>query len=83
MVGIVGPGEWITGGLWGAYEEWALGAERAGARKTARWEPARDAIDPLTPDNPCLLSSFDSKLFLANTAALRGGGSRCAGRLRG
>ena len=70
VAGIVGPGEWITGGLWGAYEEWALGAERAGARKTGRWEPARDTIDPLTPDNPCLLSSFDSKLFLANTAAL-------------
>ena len=74
VVGIVGPGEWITGGLWGAYEDWALGAESAGVRKTGRWEPARDTIDPLTPDNPCLLSSFDNELFLANTVALEAAG---------
>ena len=36
--------------------------------------PIGRTIDPLTPDNPCLLSSFDSKLFLANTAALRAAG---------
>lgn len=74
VVNIVGPGEWITGGLWGAYEQWALGAEKAGAQAKGRWEPDRAAIDPLTPENPCLLSSFDSKLFLANTPALRAAG---------
>lgn len=74
VVRIVGPGEWITGGLWGAYEQWALGAETAGARKTSRWEPAKETIDPLTRDNPCLLSSFDGKLFLANSAALEAAG---------
>jgi predicted amidohydrolase YtcJ len=71
---VVGPGEWITGGLWGAYERWALGAEKGGSARRTRWMPDRRTIDPLTPDNPCLLSSFDSQLFLANTAALRAAG---------
>lgn len=74
VVGILGPGEWITGGLWGAYEQWALGAAGAGEKKKTRWEPERSTIDDLTPDNPCLLTSFDGKLFLANTAALRAAG---------
>jgi hypothetical protein len=68
---IVGPGEWITGGLWGAYEQWALGAEKGGAARRGRWQPDRRVIDSLTPDTPCLLSSFDGRLFLANAAALR------------
>ena len=71
---IVGPGEWITGGLWGAYEQWALGADKAGVPRTARWEPDRRTIDPLTANNPCLLNSFDSRLYLANTAALGAAG---------
>jgi predicted amidohydrolase YtcJ len=74
VVKVVGPGEWITGGLWGAYEQWALGAEKRGAARRGRWLPDRRTIDPLTPDNPCLLSSFDSALFLANSAALRAAG---------
>jgi len=74
VVRIVGDDEWITGGLWGAYEQWTLGAAQAGAKTTERWEPDRAAIDPLTPRNPCFLSSFDSKLYLANGAALRAAG---------
>ena len=82
VAGIVGQGEWITGGLWGAYEEWALGAAGAGEKKRQRWEPERAAIDDLTPGNPCLLNSFDSELFLANTAALQAAGLEHA-KLRG
>ena len=74
VVQIVGPGEWITGGLWGAYEQWALGAAAAERPKGARWQPDRKSIDDLTPANPCLLSSFDNQLYLANTAALRAAG---------
>jgi hypothetical protein len=82
VVKIVGPGEWITGGLWGAYEEWAQGAAGAGEKKQQRWEPGRAAVDDLTAENPCFLSSFDSKLFLANTAALKAAGLE-TGRLQG
>jgi predicted amidohydrolase YtcJ len=74
VVRIVGEGEWITGGLWGAYEQWALGAAAAGTKKQQRWEPHRSTIDDLTAGNPCLLSSFDNELFLANTAALKAAG---------
>ncbi len=75
VVNILEDGEWITGGLWGAYEQWALGdagQKPAGRRK--RWRPSRDMIDDITPDNPCFLCSFDYKLWLANTAALKAAG---------
>jgi predicted amidohydrolase YtcJ len=71
VTGILEEGEWITGGLWGAYEEWSLGAEGAGEKGEARWEPDRRTIDDITADYPALLNSFDRELYLANTAALR------------
>ncbi|MGM0669970.1 MAG: amidohydrolase [Gemmatimonadota bacterium] len=74
LVGILDEGEWITGGLWGAYEEWALGAEEAGVKQAARWEPDRWVIDEITANHPCLLNSFDGELYLANTAALQAAG---------
>ncbi len=74
VVNILGDDEWITGGLWGGYEEWAFGAAEAGKKKRGRWEPDRWAIDEITENNPCLLSSFDRKLFLANTLALEAAG---------
>ena len=67
--------EWITGGLWGAYEQWALGdagEDISGDRKT--WRPNRSMIDDLTPDNPCLLCRFDYKEWLVNTVALKAAG---------
>lgn len=68
-------GEWITGGLWGAYEQWSLGdAGRDPSAKGKTWRPNRFMIDDLTPDNPCLLCRFDYKEWLANTAALRAAG---------
>ena len=74
VVDILNDGEWITGGLWGAYEQWALGADKTDTKKKGRWEPDRWTIDEITKNNPCLLYSFDYKLFLANTAALKAAG---------
>jgi len=74
VLGILDEGEWITGGLWGAYEEWGLGAEAAGDKSETRWAPNRWVIDEITVNHPCLLNSFDSELFLANTTALRAAG---------
>jgi len=74
VVEIVGEREWITGGLWGAYEEWSPGAASAGEKKPERWKPSREVIDDLTPLNPCLLSNFDNTMYLANTAALKAAG---------
>lgn len=75
VVPIVGEGEWITEGLWGAYEQWALGdagEARGGARQP--WRPHRRMIDDLTAANPCFLCRFDSAEWLANTAALEEAG---------
>lgn len=67
--------EWITGGLWGAYEQWALGnAGKDTSEDRKAWRPNRAMIDDLTPDNPCLLCRFDYKEWLANTAALKAAG---------
>jgi len=74
LVTILDNGEWITGGLWGAYEEWSLGAEAADAKTDSRWEPDRWVIDDMTGDFPCFLNSFDSELYLANSAALQAAG---------
>ena len=82
VAAIVGEGEWITGGLWGAYEQWALGADASAGEASERWQPDRATIDDVTMDNPCLLTSFDSKLYLANTAALEAAGLE-GRRLRG
>ena len=75
VVGLLDDGEWITGGLYGAYEQWALGdAGAVGSEKKEPWRPNRAMIDDLTPDNPCFLSRFDHREWLANTAALRAAG---------
>ncbi len=74
VAAIVGEGEWITGGLWGAYEEWALGARDASGKKHERWKPSKDLIDTFTAANPCLLNNYDYTMFLANSAALEAAG---------
>jgi predicted amidohydrolase YtcJ len=74
VVELLEDGEWITGGLWGTYEQWALGAAESGGKKSKRWEPNRWIIDDITPKNPCLLNSFDRTLYLANTPALEAAG---------
>jgi predicted amidohydrolase YtcJ len=74
VVGILDEGEWITGGLWGAYEEWSLGAAAADEKKDSRWEPNRWTIDEVTANHPAVLNSFDRELYLANTPALQAAG---------
>ncbi|MDG1996675.1 MAG: amidohydrolase family protein, partial [Emcibacteraceae bacterium] len=70
-------GEWITRGLWGAYEAWGAGDASvdadAGANFSGRWKPNRVTIDDLTPNTPVFVSSFErpAELHLANTAALK------------
>lgn len=80
---ILGDGEWITGGLYGAYERWALGdAGEKGGEKKDRWRPHRAMIDDLTPANPCFLCRFDYGEWLANTSALEAAGL-LSGRVEG
>ena len=75
VVNLLDDGEWITEGLWGAYEQWTLGdAGRGGGAKKEPWKPHRRMIDDLTPNHPCFLNRFDGKVWLANTAALAAAG---------
>jgi hypothetical protein len=75
VTGLLTKGEWITNGLWGAYEAWALGdAEGPTAPKKEFWRPSRTMIDDLTPANPVFICRYDGKEWLANTAALRAAG---------
>ena len=75
VVNILDDDEWITEGLWGAYEQWALGDAGQGTKASkAPWRPNRKMIDDITPNHPCFLCRFDSKEWLANTAALKAAG---------
>jgi predicted amidohydrolase YtcJ len=75
VAGLLDDGEWITGGLYGAYEQWALGDAGADAEgKKEPWRPNRSMIDDLTPKNPCFLCRFDYAEWLANAAALEAAG---------
>jgi predicted amidohydrolase YtcJ len=75
VVDILDDGEWITEGLWGAYEQWALGdAGKDSSKKKKPWSPHRAMIDEITPDNPVFICRYDYKKWLANTAALEAAG---------
>jgi len=83
VAGQLDEGEWITEGLWGAYEQWDLGDAGGGERRErTAWRPTRAMIDDLTPDNPCFLCRYDLKEWLANSAALKAAGLS-AGKMEG
>lgn len=73
-------GAWMTGGMWGAYEEWALsstGREDEGGPREA-FRPDRSLIDPVSPRNPAILWNWDRSQHLANGAAFEAAGVSCA-----
>lgn len=77
VTSLLEAGEWVTEGLWGAYEQWALGDSgqaRSSVREKSAWRPSRWLIDDITPQNPVFICRFDYKEWLANTAALQASG---------
>jgi hypothetical protein len=68
-VAAVGPGEWITGGFWGAYDQWAA-ASAGGAAAPPFTPDLREAV-AFTNDNPVFLEKFDRSEFALNDAAMR------------
>jgi len=75
VVEILDKDEWITEGLWGAYEQWAAGdAGETITKRRKAWRPTRYMIDALSPANPVFISRFDNKEYMANTAALEAAG---------
>ena len=73
-------GAWMTGGMWGAYEQWAMsstGREDEGGPAEA-FRPDRSLIDAVSPRNPAILWNWDRSQYLANGAALEAAGVSCA-----
>jgi len=62
------PGEWILGGLWGAYDQWASGS--AGGQSRTAFAPDMLRIEALTADNPMFIRKFDDTEFAVNQTAL-------------
>ena len=62
-------GEWIVGGFWGAYDEWAAGS--AGGQRREPFAPDMSRIETFTADYPMFIRKFDDSQFAANNAALR------------
>ena len=88
------PGAWLTGGDWGAYEDWATGsrssAPSAGApgmlgspQEQPRFAPDRTIIDSVSRATPVLLNRWDRSAWLANGVALERAGLACARPVRG
>jgi hypothetical protein len=64
--------EWIVGGYWGAYDEWALGS--VGGKRREPFAPDMRLIEAVTKDHPVFIRKFDDSQFAANTAALKAAG---------
>ncbi|MDF1503439.1 amidohydrolase [Roseisolibacter sp. H3M3-2] len=83
------PGAWLTGGDWGAYEDWAAngtgpaGTAAAGARPRARFSPDRAVVDSVSGATPVLLNRWDRSAWLANGVALERAGLSCAAPVPG
>ena len=72
VIGSLPEGEWILGGFWGAYDEWAAGS--AGSDSREPFTPDIQRIDSLTRNYPMFIRKFDNSAFAANTAALEAAG---------
>ncbi len=62
-------GEWILGGYWGAYDQWAAGSAGSGRREP--FSPDMREVEAITKDHPMFIRKFDDSEFAANAAALR------------
>ncbi|HVS66709.1 MAG TPA: amidohydrolase [Thermoanaerobaculia bacterium] len=72
VTGRVAEGEWITGGLWGAYDQWAQGTAGGAARK--RFTPDLEAAAELISRHPVFLTRFDGSEHAVNRLALQAAG---------
>src|SRR4029453_18601036 len=62
-------GEWILGGYWGAYDQWASGSTGGGRREA--FSPDMRAVEAITKDHPMFIRKFDDSEFAVNSAALQ------------
>lgn len=73
------PGAWLTGGDWGAYEDWQANSTGGGASSSRqRFSPDRTMIDSVSGATPVLLNRWDRGAYVANGVALQRAGLSCA-----
>ena len=79
------PGAWLTGGDWGAYEDWSANSTGAAANapRPNRFSPDRSIIDSVSGSTPVLLNRWDRSAWLANGNALAKAGLSCQRPMRG
>jgi predicted amidohydrolase YtcJ len=81
------PNAWLTGGDWGAYEDWSANSTGAvapaNAPRPSRFSPDRTIIDSVSGATPLLLNRWDRSAWLANGNALERAGLSCARPVRG
>ena len=65
-------GEWIVGGFWGAYDQWA--AASAGGQQREAFAPDMKLVETIAADYPMFIRKFDDSQFAANRAGLRAAG---------
>jgi predicted amidohydrolase YtcJ len=84
-VGRMSPGAWLTGGDWGAYEDWAANSAggQPSAQPSARFTPQRSMIDSVSGTTPVLLNRWDRSAYLANGVALEKAGLACTQPVQG
>ncbi|MCZ6597545.1 MAG: amidohydrolase [Planctomycetota bacterium] len=68
LVAQLPPGDWILGGYWGAYDQWAEGT--AGGEGGATFTPDMSLVEDLTARHPMFIRRFDDSEFLVNRAAI-------------
>ncbi|MCH7944612.1 MAG: amidohydrolase [Armatimonadetes bacterium] len=61
-------GEWITGGYWGAYDQWAFGS--VGGERRKPFTPDMTLVEDIARDHPVFIRKFDSSEFAVNGRAL-------------
>ncbi|MFQ5640631.1 MAG: amidohydrolase [bacterium] len=62
-------GDWILGGLWGAYDAWAEGS--AGGKAREPFTPDVSLVEDITQNHPMFIRKFDNSEYVANRAALQ------------
>ncbi|MBK8250453.1 MAG: amidohydrolase [Gemmatimonadetes bacterium] len=72
------PGQWLTGGDWGAYEDNPASSTGAQAVPVSqRFSPDRSIIDSVSGSIPMLFNRWDRSAWLANGLALERAGLSC------
>lgn len=71
-------GMWMTGGMWGAYEQWEMGGTGSDRQERDEWIPRHEDIDDLTQEIPVLLHRWDQEMYLANSYLMEQENVTCA-----